>query len=242
MHPRSIHVLCLVALLAANPQVSAQQSKAIPEQKAPSAETTVQKKPNILVFKLSGTPRPTPKWERPKEVPRFHPLSNADKLNIAHQVNPQISGNGTPVGRYLSLCWPDYAYLWISHFVPATDFTASPLCTTGSDNPQHVEIQFGAQVNNAYLVDFFISVVLGQVDTGQRDFKYQVSGMQPSYPTVGAGYTHLFTAFCPPSTGNYTTVLELKPKPTDNSQPGPIWGPWWFIQAEVTQFNCPPTP
>lgn len=250
MKPRSIGVLCAVAVLAGAASVaSAQQTRPTQAQKAPSAEAKAEKKPNIVVFKLPGTPKPTQKRERPKGVPRFRPLPNAEKLNVVKGVIPQVSGLGTSVYRARTFCLPEIIqeYL-IAQYLPAlpAQIVASENCTVGADNPQHVEIQFAAQASYAYLVDFFVVVLPaapGQVDSGLRDFEVQVSGMRPFYPTATAGYNHLLPAFCVPVTGEYTVLLELKPR--GDNPPYPNWGPWWFVDAEVTQFQvpggCPPS-
>lgn len=259
MKPRLIAALCTVAVLAGAASVaSAQQAKPAQAQKAPSAEAKAEKKPNIVVLKLSGTPKPTKKPERPKGVPRFQPLPNAEKLKIAQLVIPQISGTGTPyltlfpghltdTHGYLTLCWPEYVQYWLARYVqvlPAQNPGESQLCSTGSDNQQHVELGFDAEGNYGYVLDFFIAVIPGQVDSGLRDLEVQISGFAPTYPTANAGWNHLFATFCPQSSGHYTAQLELKPR--GDSQPFPNSGPWWFIAAEVTQFQvtagCPPPP
>lgn len=259
MKSRSICALCVISALAgAAPVVAAQQSKPSEAQKAPPAAAKAEKKPNIVVFKLSGTPKPTQKRERPKDVPRFRPLSKAEKLKIAQvgQGLPHFSpasltsilslnpGHMTDATGYLILCWPRWAG-WDLAF-----YTSQPIwnddlgwCGPGSDNrPGNVAVTFQAQAGYWYMVDFFVFVApMGTGDNGLRDFEVAVGDLPPSYETATvSGYgSHLVFKFPADSSRDYVGRLRLKPL-TDSDPGSANWGPWFFIAVEVSQFSTAP--
>lgn len=259
MKPRSIGTLSVVSVLVcATCVVSAQQSKPIQPQKAPSPETEAEKKPNIIVFKLSGTPKPTQKPEPRKAPPHLRSLTNAERLEIARGVPGIPNLANAPVGPILTLS-PDHRFDNLGFLLlggPAQDwpvgyasYDAGVLlgnydsrCQELEDNSrEYVQVSFWAEANDVYIVDFLVAIF----PAGTRDFQITVSGVNPSSNPVevtGYGVTHLTTwPFLVTGTGTHDVRLQLKPIP-NSSSPQPGWDPWYFYQVDVFKYVLAPTP
>jgi hypothetical protein len=258
MKPRSIGVLCVVSMLAATPMVFPQQSTLSQEQKVPSAEAKAEKKPNIVVFKLSGTAKPAKKPELPKGLPHIRSLTNAERLEIARGVQGIPNLINATVAPILTLS-PSHMVDPLGQLflgAPAEDFPASlafyDLAVLLGNYDQHceelevnsreyVQMFFQGEAGDVYIVDFL--VVFPQPNQPSLDFQITVSGMDPSFQQVTSPevptmpwVAHLTTKpFLVSQSGSYLVVLQLKPKP-NNESPQPNWGPWYFFQVDVAKY------
>jgi|SRR5882724_1638480 len=242
-------LLCgVMFLVPMSVAAAAQEPKTNKAQKTPAAASQAEKKPNVGVFALSGTPTPGKQWERPKDVPRFRPLSKERKLEIAQGMQgiPKLApASATPFltlypGRlmdpagYLELGWPQWDRFAIAHYSLVID-PQHPNEPDETANQEYVELTFKADAGNVYLVDFFVVIQSPSSIPGKRDFQLTVSGLSPSNQQAVEGGNHLTAVFYAQSSGYYTARLRLEPD-GNNTSPHPKWGPWFFLAAEVTKF------
>ena len=253
---------CLVLLCGAmflvsvNVAAAQQEPKTSKAQEAPAA-LQAEKKPNVVVFALSGTPTPGKQLERPKDVPRFRPLSNAEKLNIAQGVKGLPNLTTATVTPFLTLTidhmedpsgsltlnWPDRVFFPLAHYgkslgLPNSSTDDSKQFNIALVNQEYVEVDFQVEVNTVYMVDFFISV-----DVVPTDFQLTLGGVPSPPQRANIGGNHLFSQpvyvspvpiHFPPGPRWLNATLRLAPRP--DTPPYPVWGPWYFIAAEVTKF------
>jgi len=251
VNSRRIGLLCGVMFLAPiSFAAAAREPKTNKAQRDPAAASQAERRPNIVVFALTGTPTPVHKPEKPKGLPRFRPLSNERKLEIAQGVRgtPKLApASATPFltlypgklidsAGYLELGWPEWDRFAIAHYSLVIDPQHA-----GSNEPEplvnqeFVELTFKVDSGSVYLVDFFIVIQSPTANPGVRDFQITMSGLSPSSQQAVEGGNHL-TACClyAQTSGYYTARLRLKPD--HNSSPHPKWGAWFFLAAEVTKF------
>jgi hypothetical protein len=246
MKPTSLAASFLTFLLlscaSAKPGQESKPTQSEKARPAPQAE----KKPSIVLFQLAGKPTPAQKPERPKSLPRFEPLSAAEKLKTVSAVMglPNLSGTlptpyltltpshrEDPLGN-LTLGWPKIVYTFpLARFTGLDDPTGRcDECGIVSVNQEYVEVDFPADAGKVYMVDFFIAV-----DLGPADFQLTVSGTTPSQQPANAGGNHLLT---PPifvgTSGWYSAILQLKPR--NDTRPYPNWSAWYFLAAELSKF------
>lgn len=256
MKSTSLSATFVISLLIAGGfATSAQQTKTGQAEKAPIAPQA-EKKRSIVVFPLKGTVTPVQKPERPKGVPRFEPLSAAEKLKIVSGVPglPNLTNTiptpfltltvdhlEDPAG-YLTLNWPDRVFFPLAHYannIPCDDFRCGiALVNQG----EYVQVDFQAEGGNVYMVDFFIDL-----DVVPADFQLTLGGVTSPPVTANVGGNDLLTwpvyvpvqivvppLHPPPGPPWLTATLRLAPR-SDN-RPYPNWGPYYFIAAEVSKF------
>ena len=224
-----------------------QQTQPRHTQKRPAAGTETAKKPNVVVFALSGKPAPGKPWERRlKGLPKMRPLSAEEKLKIVQGVQglPAVSAAAatpfltlTPGHLYeptgnLELGWPAWDRLGIAYYNPALG-TEDGGAYDGLAKDGHVLLTFKADAGNVYLVDFIVVIELPPDSTTWRDFELTASGLPPSDQKAYTGGNHLAAVFYAQNSGWYTARLGLKPKQGDVY---PRWGDWYFLAVEVTKF------
>jgi hypothetical protein len=243
-----VGLLCgLLFLVSVNVAAGAQQPKQSEPQKAPAAAAPAEKKPNVVVFTLSGKPAPGKQWERPKGVPKMQPLSIEEKLKIAQGVHgiPALSAAAAtpfltlypghlydPLGS-LELGWPEWDRLGIAYYSLAIA-TPDDDVRDSLAKEEHAELAFKADAGNVYVVDFIVVIEVPTTSTGERDFELTVSGLTPSEVKAISGGNHLTAVFYVQTSGYYTARLGLKPK--QNGGTYPRWGDWYFLATDVTKF------
>jgi hypothetical protein len=214
----------------------------------------VKEKPNVVVFTLSGTPKPGRKPERPVELAKFKRLPNAEKKRIAQRAPglPDVSqATLTPfltltvdhmqeaLGS-LTLHWPERVFFPLAHYL--NDFL-QPYDEPSNNRlvkAEFVEVQFRVQPNRVYMVDFIVAV-----DNAPAWFQVELCGAKSDPQQANAGGNHLLTAPVyipqlplPIPTGGYWCTATLRPMPPNNATVmAAAGGPWYFIAAEVTKFE-----
>ena len=234
--------LVLLGVTLAQVQGSAQPRKSSQQPKAPSAASQERKRPNVVVFSSQGTPAPAQRPQRPKEIPRFRPLSDEEKLKIVqgipglHQTftsgTPYVTLSSThifdPLGM-LILSWPEY----VSPVYSAYDKFPQDNGDANSFNARYVQAYFQADPGNVYLVACVI--YLGQVH-GTPAFQITVQGMPAmSQATQPNNFNYLVApVYNIPSSGWYAVSFQVQPPPQDSDHN--YYPPWIFERVEVTKY------
>jgi hypothetical protein len=216
----------------------------------------MKQKPNVVIFTLSGTPKLMHKPEMPKDLPRFHPLSKAEKRKIAQGVKGLPNLTNAPSTPFLTLTvdhmwdptgslmlhWPERVLYPLAHYLnDFVEFQDEP-----SNNflvkHEYVEVNFQVQPNRVYMVDFFVAV-----DTAPVWFEVELCGVTSPPQQANLGGNHLVTApvYIPLNPGSDWCTTTLRPMPPWSGQgtPPPMssaGGPWYFIAAEISQFEAVP--
>jgi hypothetical protein len=237
-------LLVLLGLTGAIIEAFAQASKSGQQAKAPAVAPQQRKKPNVVVFSLQGTPAPAQRPQRPKDIPRYRPLSSEEKLKIVQGIEglphtltaapPYLTLSTIhiidPLGMLL-LNWPNYASPVYTDYA---DFPSSDKDDAKAFNAKYVQAFFQADPGNVYLVDFVI--YLGPVQ-GTPEFQLTVQGMTPfSQPAQPNNFNDLVApVYNIPSSGWYSVSLQVQPPPP-GADGGNYYTPWLFERAEVTKY------
>ena len=240
MKTQIIGALCALAMLTSAASVaSAQQSRPTQAQKAPSAEAKAEKKPNIVVFQLSGTPQATQKPGRPKGVPALRPLSNDEKIRIVQQIPglPHTFSSVTPYVTLSPLHVLDPRGALDLHWPAVTSWASATYGTFPLEegqfqtfNAKNVEVYLAADKGNVYYVDFAVWAF------SAFDFQVTAPGLPPPPPPPSAqpGENHVAATVGPISaSGIYRVTLQVRPPSGGGGGPYPEWV---FEFVEVTKF------
>ncbi len=250
MKPTSLAASFVTSLLMTGAfAVSAQEQKTSQAEKPPAAAAQVEKKP---------APAQRPGW--PKGVPRFKPLSNAEKLKVAQGLKGFPNMTNASVTSYLTL-YPGHLIDTRGSLTlgcPYWDMFAIALyegseCLVDPDIPpggNHVDLFFQADAgDNVYLIDF--GVVVGPLgtpgaDNGLRDFQITLltctpntvppcNQPLPAQATAAAGLNHLKEPiYIPAQQSGYLYEVRLQ------RQLPPNGGRWYFLAVDVSKYvNVP---
>ncbi|HZP33811.1 MAG TPA: hypothetical protein VFB23_10665 [Candidatus Acidoferrales bacterium] len=215
----------------------------------------MKEKPNVVLFTMSGTPKPGRRPDKLKNLPKFKRLSNAEKKGIAQRapglpklaqatltpfLTLTVDHMQDPLG-YLNLHWPERVFFPLAHYVSYNDFLQNydEECNNRLVKQECVEIHFQVQPNRIYMVDFFVAV-----DNAPAWFQVEMCGVTSDPQQASAGGNHLLTTpvyipqLAPRFPGGYWCAAFLRPSPPKGeTEMAAAGGPWYFVAAEVTKFE-----